>query len=374
MAQAPAQANLLKSEYLNMVPEFHGETELLHRFITICEKLVAKFYNTADESDFQNEYLMSSILAKIKGDAMLNISSCIINKWSDLKTALLNAYGDKRDLYTLTIELTELKQGNETPFEFYNRIIHVLNLKTAYINVHGSPDAKPVLQIYASGLALRVLLRGLKDPVGSLMRAKNPSDLSAALHMLTNDFQIESAKKYDHQNIKKPNPLPKQNHFNNFRHFQQLQLPPVQYYQPQQFNQVPRNNFANRNTNISTTQRIQQPSTSNNSPRTTTTQNSYKPTPMSISTRNTYRPPQTFQRTQNNFRNNGQQPNFIAEELFNIDDNSFAENTDSFQIDDSQIDNSTNENFENINSEHDNNENDDSQFFREPASKNNYQN
>lgn len=373
MAQAQAQMNLLKSEYLNMVPEFRGETELLHRFLTICEKLVAKFYNTEDESDFQNEYLMSSILAKIKGDAMLNISSCIVNKWSDLKTALLNAYGDKRDLYTLNIELTELKQGNETPFEFYNKIIHVLNLQTAYINVHCSTDAKPVLQIYASGLALRVLLRGLKDPVGSLMRAKNPSDLSAALHMLTNDFQIEAAKKYDHHNIKKPNNLPKQNQFNNFRHFQQLQLPPVQYHQPTQFNQVPRNNFPNRITNMSTTQRIQQPSTSNNSPK-PTNQNSYKPTPMSISTRNTYRPPQNFQRTQNHFRNNGQQPNFIAEELFNIDDNPSAENSENFQIDNSQIDNFQNDNFGNVISENDNDINDDSQFFREPASENSYQN
>ncbi|KAL1490083.1 hypothetical protein ABEB36_012827 [Hypothenemus hampei] len=66
----------LKQEYLNMIPDFFGEPNLLPRFIEISENLVKKFYNRQDVTDFQNEYLMSSILAKIKGDAAINISSC----------------------------------------------------------------------------------------------------------------------------------------------------------------------------------------------------------------------------------------------------------------------------------------------------------
>ena len=30
---------VLKQEYINMVPEFHGETELLPRFLSVAEKL-----------------------------------------------------------------------------------------------------------------------------------------------------------------------------------------------------------------------------------------------------------------------------------------------------------------------------------------------
>lgn len=112
----------LKQEYLGMVPEFNGEAELLPRFLSVGEKLVTKFYNAADPTDFQNEYLMSSLLAKIKGEAAVNISSSLINNWQDLKSALLNAYADKRDVYTLNIEMSELKQGNETPFDFYNKV------------------------------------------------------------------------------------------------------------------------------------------------------------------------------------------------------------------------------------------------------------
>ena len=69
---------VLKQEYLNMIPDFYGETSLLPRFLEISEKLVKKFYNTKDVSDFQNEYLMSSILAKIKGEAAVNIAFCVI--------------------------------------------------------------------------------------------------------------------------------------------------------------------------------------------------------------------------------------------------------------------------------------------------------
>lgn len=39
--------------------------------------------------------------------------------------------------------------------------------------------------------ALRVLLRGLRDPICSLMRTRKPTDLNETLNMLTNDFQLE---------------------------------------------------------------------------------------------------------------------------------------------------------------------------------------
>ncbi|XP_072380658.1 uncharacterized protein [Diabrotica undecimpunctata] len=123
----------LKKEYLDMIPEFHGDVALLPRFIDICQKLVNKFYNITDPTDFQNEYLTSSILAKIKGDAAINISSCTIRTWENLKDALLNTYADKRDVYTLSIEITHLKQGNESPFEFLQKIQHLLNFQISLL-------------------------------------------------------------------------------------------------------------------------------------------------------------------------------------------------------------------------------------------------
>lgn len=321
---------VLKSEYINMVPEFHGEPELLPRFLEISEKLVNKFYNAVDLNDFQNEYLMSSLLAKIKGEAALNISSCVINTWDSLKTALLTAYSDKRDIYTLNIEMVDLKQNNqESPFDFFNKIQQKLNLQISFIASHIAANEAPIIAQYCRNLALRILLRGLREPIGSLMRTKNPADLNAALHMLTNDFQLESVvPNYFKANNYRPRPpLPRPT-------FQQrsIQNNPQRFMYPQQQLQItnfpqnpqPRLNFPRPNIPVPrpNNTNVFKPNPNRTFPR---------PTPMTVSTRNTYRPQQnsfgqrpnnTYYTNQNYYRQNQPQnnvQNYNIEEMFNIE-------------------------------------------------------
>lgn len=343
----------LKQEYLNMIPEFNGQTELLPRFLEISEKLVKKFYNTVDVTDFQNEYLMSSILAKVKGEAAVNISSCVINNWNDLKVALLNAYADKRDIYTLTIEMVEYKQENESPFDFYTRIQQILNLQTSYIATHSEGNESVLLVNYHRQLALRVLLRGLKDPLGSLMRTKNPGDLNSALNMLTNDFQLETS----HVKITKPkfsnhkpvqniqNKTGLQNRFIRPNYQPQLQL--TNFPQNSQFTQ--RKFYPNQNAGPSTAQNVFRPNQSNILP---------KPVPMSVSTTNTFKPGQNshiqnrpYRPNNNYFKNNTNiRPNYVVEELFNIDDQPSVELPDDDRYDET-VENSQQEFFQEIASE-----------------------
>lgn len=316
----------LKKEYLDMIPEFNGEKELLPRFIEVCGKLVSKFYNTTDITDFQNEYLMSSILAKIKGKAALNISSCEIKNFAQLKTALLNAYGDKRDCFSLTIEITELKQNiNESPFEFYNKIQTILNLQISYIKTHISVEEVPILTGFFKTYALKILLRGLREPLGSLMRTKDPADLNDALGMLTNDFQVDITM-----------PKPKFNNYNNIQNKNRNNFRPITFPQNSTSNFKPNvNSFYPRynlrqpydqyfNNGPSTSQQnfsysrfpnpkfYNQPSTSQQ----------YTPTPMSIgSSRLPY--PSTVNR--GNFNNKNfktDRSNVIIEEVHNIEENS----------------------------------------------------
>lgn len=63
--------------------------------------------------------MLSSIIVKTRGDAAIIISFYVITKWEDLKRALSNADQDRRDVFTLTIEMAEMKQrGNESFFHF----------------------------------------------------------------------------------------------------------------------------------------------------------------------------------------------------------------------------------------------------------------
>lgn len=339
-AGSVVQPARLEKHYLDMIPDFYGDSKLLSRFLEICEKLVNKFYNLVDEADFQNEYLMSSILSKIKGDAAVNIASSTISKWADVKQALLNAYSDKRDLYTLSIELTELRQGNETAFEFYNKIQDILNLQISYISNHSLALAKPYLTEYCQNYALRILLRGLKDPLGTLMRTKNPKDMNTALNMLTNDFQLEThSRPQYHKNIThtqhkqkqiihntqnrqpqypqlmyRPNPptnpifKPTTNHYPN-------QFPNHHIRKPYTPNQFP-SNQGNKTFN-NQSQNVFKPNPNYKAP---------KPTPMSVSTRQSTTPrPGTSQYRPQQFYNTQNRPNFIAEELFNTEIDEYTE-------------------------------------------------
>lgn len=291
---------VLKKEYLDMIPEFSGEPTMLNRFISICDKIVTKFYVSANPDDFQNEYLLSTILTKLKGAALELVVSSNSYSWLDVRKTLLSCYLDKRDCYTLNLEMSELKQqAGETPFAFYEKIQKLLNLQIAYF-VNKEPGAQGVMCSYVQNLALRVLLRGLHEPLGSLMRTKNPTSLGEALNMLTNDFQFKNNKMMTYSN--KQNVVPKGQ--NNFvkrpfnATFNQNPRPmyqqPNPYYKPSPttFGQLQRGQFNNNNNS--------RPQVNQKQP--------YQPTPMSTSTRQSdgisRQNPKLYQMTGRSMENN----------------------------------------------------------------------
>lgn len=307
----------LKREYLDMIPDFHGEAELLNRFLEISEKLFVKFYNHIDATDFQNEYLISSILSKLKGEAAVNIATSQARNWQDIKLALVNAYGDKRDCYTLNIELTELKQSmNDSPFDFYQKIIKILNLQISNLTLNFDHQRATILVDYFRKYALKILLRGLKEPLGSLMRTKNPRDLNEALGMLTNDFQNEIKPR----TINQSNVKPVNNNTNNNHRFKNSLVPYKQpYKQPynQPYNQFKLPTGYNYNPrqflpNFNNARNVFAPNQNPN-------QRFPKPTPMSINSKNTL-PPNQYRPTPMSIQNTSRfQPKHNTEELLNID-------------------------------------------------------
>lgn len=264
---------VLRKEYLDMIPEFKGEPLALNRFITICDRIVAKFYVASNIEDFQNEYLFSTILSKIKSPASELIANANSYAWPDVRQVLLTSYSDKRDCFTLNLEMTELKQGhNESPFKFYDRIQSLLNLQVAYfLNKEVTAKANVLIE-YTRRLALRVLLRGLQEPVGSLMRTKNPITLEEAISMLTNDFQFKATNQ-SQVNHKKPfvpnRPNQSQPSYKSNFPVKQNWQNNQNYYKPAHFD----NNGNNNN-------RFYKQPHNNQS-------QSNQPTPMSISTTNT---------------------------------------------------------------------------------------
>ena len=107
----------------------------------------------------------------------------------------------------------------------------------SYISTHFEDATQNLtLATYHRKLALKVLLRRLKDPIGSLMRTKNPSDLNTALHMLTNDFILENTS---NKNFKPKINYSNSSNFDVKRNISKLTN------QPQLTNYL--HNFANKN-------------------------------------------------------------------------------------------------------------------------------
>lgn len=225
-------------EYLEIIPIFNGEIDNLTQFIVQTEKVLNIFFE--DNRDGLQDYIIGRVRNKIQGEAALFINAQNFDTWRELKDCLINSYADKREDTTLIIDLTHCKQVGTSPLEFYKIIQTKLNLLYNYYTLNY--NSEPELMGLAHRLALKSFLVGLNDPLGSLIRTKDPKTLEEALSVMKNSYSKEL--KIGPINIHKspgpsrnnfaPNSIPRQN------------FTPHQNFYPQQ-NFTPRQHFTPRN-------------------------------------------------------------------------------------------------------------------------------
>ena len=213
-------------EYIETIPIFKGEPEILPIFVEECERVIKYFYKPNVESA-TNDFITARIRSKIQGDAFLFIANKKITTFAELKASLISCYSEQKDDATLIRQLCLLEQHNDSAFEFYKKIQKILNSLLSYANLNYTEHADGLCQHFRR-VALKTLLEGLKDPLGSLMRTKDPKDFDQALNLLNNTFQKETnAQKFaknipPNQNYKYSKP-PQQQNFQK-QHFQQPQF------------------------------------------------------------------------------------------------------------------------------------------------------
>src|SRR5436190_14769801 len=156
-------AQQCEQRYLDTIPIFTGNSNDLAYFIRMSEALITKFYNRTNPNDYENFVLLANIRNKVRGDAAKAISHYTVDNWTDLKNALVTTYADKRDCYTLAIEMSNLRQGSENAFEYYNKILTLLNAHTSYTETQVEAPHRPSIIMYGQNLAIRSFLRGLRD-------------------------------------------------------------------------------------------------------------------------------------------------------------------------------------------------------------------
>lgn len=166
---------------LRLVPEFDGNSNVLTRFIKLCDQLVESFLS--ERNQLNTVVLINGILNKVTGQAARLINSNgIPENWDGIRKALINNFADQRDETSLYNDLALLSQGSSSPQEFYEKCQNLFSTIMTYITLHetisSTIDSKRALY---QKLTLQAFVRGLKDPLGSRIRCMRPETIEKAL-------------------------------------------------------------------------------------------------------------------------------------------------------------------------------------------------
>lgn len=244
---------------LRLVPDFDGNSNVLTRFIKLCDQLVAKF--VTPENNLINLALINGILNKITGPAARLINSNgIPDTWLGIRTALVNNFSDQRDETSLYNDLALLTQGSSTPQEYYEKCQNIFSTLMTYISLHETiPTTIEAKRDLYKKLTLQAFLRGLKDPLGSRIRCMRPETIEKALEFVHDEMNIIYMQDRNDSHTDRRNHHKINNNFNmpgTSRSFNPPQ-PPPQFWQhrPQNNMWQPRPMF-NQNQGPSRTQQI----------------------------------------------------------------------------------------------------------------------
>lgn len=194
---------------LRLVPEFDGNSNVLTRFIKLCDQLVLQFIRNGPEYQLTNLALLNGILNRIVGPASRTINSNgIPETWEGIRSALVNNFADQRDETSLYNDLALLKQGSATPQEFYEQCQNLFSTIMTYISLHetiaSTIESKRTLY---KKLTLQSYLRGLRDPLGSRIRCMRPDTIEKALEFVHEEINtLYLQQRNDHGPEKKPQP------------------------------------------------------------------------------------------------------------------------------------------------------------------------
>lgn len=318
-------ANQFNEFYLKTIPEFDGEPCNVSTFLNACNLVMNQFYNANNPNLYLNHFLLSYIQSKLTGRARAIVSTKHITNWNELRAVLTNNFSDQREDSTLLSELLTLKQrNNEDALSFSNRCRQIEQLLVTNLSINEDNEATKVIKrnIY-SQQTLKAFLGGLRNPLGMVVRSTNPATIEAALRFIISEENYDYRdsminKNKFHNNNSNKNPP---------RHF--FERPHVPPFQPVQFQRPfpiynPPKPFPFR----SDIPRIPHPRLQQqnyqrpqNFPRAPSSRIQNYPQPMEVDistrTRSTRNNPQ---QRNNYFRNqNPRRPDFISEELHNIE-------------------------------------------------------
>lgn len=172
------------------LPNFDGNPRTLYDFLSNVEEILT-ILNLADGCAY-GKIILRAIRNKIIGQAneILNMYGTPI-QWAIIKNNLITHYSDKRNETSLIRDLHLIKQGTETVEKYYASIIEIFSTMINHIRVH-EIDINVIeskRKLYEE-MCLNTFLSGLKEPLGSTIRAMQPKSLAEGLNLCLKEQNI----------------------------------------------------------------------------------------------------------------------------------------------------------------------------------------
>lgn len=211
---------------LTILPNFDGNPNDLHDFINVSTTLLNHYFDftPANVDCIQNKIIIHGITSKLSGRAKEVISIHGCKSWDTIKNTLIQNFGDQRDENALTRDLVNLRQApNESPISFYERCTGLLNTICNYIDLHNNVEnIRNNKKDFFRRQTLTTFLAGLREPLGSTIRAMRPTTLALAMMYIQEENNIRYLQRSNTPQIpipRKPQPQPRM----------QYHLPPPNY-------------------------------------------------------------------------------------------------------------------------------------------------
>lgn len=224
-----SSGDVIQLDAYKVMPEFNGNKTVYRSWRSQVTKLMYQIRDFATHPKYAAA--LAIIRAKITGTA----SDILINNNTALNiNAIIDrldfSYADKRPLYVIEAEMTNIKQNGRTLQEFYDEINQALNMVLTKIAMtYKEPAEQKSLTAETQAKAIRTFVTGLNSAlIRTTLYGSMPKSLSEAFAIAqtiqydSKHLQLEYRTHVPHQQLQKN----VRNSNANFQHQQQQQWRP----------------------------------------------------------------------------------------------------------------------------------------------------
>lgn len=193
----PAKSNMAAPNYndaKSLIPEFDGNSDNLHRFITICE-----MFHNEEHTDPQKTLMLQIFKVKLVGRAYDIVRYYTVDTWLELKTALQDKFMTVKSRTQIQSEILSLKQIPKEDIKEYayraQKLLALYNDSTSSLTAEQA--VKDLLVAENKTMVLKAFEDGIRDDYLRLLtKAKGHTDFT-----ISTKFAIENSENNNFSNL-----------------------------------------------------------------------------------------------------------------------------------------------------------------------------